>query len=386
MTPTEAHPAPNLPHRRNALAVALVLALAVLASGSAVAWLAWRSASDEAERQARAQLRTELASRKGDVIGYLESVGRSLENIASSRISRTIVQELVEAIEADGEDAYADIRRAYLLDNPNPEGHRQALLSARDGSRYSAVHALYHDWLLRLATTHDYHDLFLTDAAGNIVYSVFKEDDFGTSLISGEYRGTELAHTFHRVRTDLDPERSTFSDFVEYAPSGNLPAAFVGSPILADGEFAGALLAQLRQSRLDELLGGERDGGAGIEVYVVGEDGMLRAGSGVPETSVLRIPFDAPDAAAALTNRSGMIDTLGFRGEEVLSAHAPLRWSGVVWGIVAEMERARIERPLVELRRTLVLAVLLGAVLAFAVGWLLAERDGGERAAPREAL
>ena len=372
--------------RRNPVAVALTLAVAVLASGSTLAWLSCRAAAEDAERRTVAHLQSELAFRKERVFGYLENVGRDLENIASSRISAAIVGEFTDAIAADGENAYARIRRAYVTDNPNPVGNRQALLSARDGSAYSEVHARYHDWFLELASAADHYDIFLTDATGHIVYSAFKEDDFGTDLATGPYRDTELARTFERLQADPRPGRSVFSDFVAYSPSGDLPAAFVGSPILRDGAFAGALLVQLRQQRFDELLGGRQAGEGGVRAYLVGADGMLRAGTGVAAEAVLGTAFDTPAVAAALSNRSGTLGGPGFGGEAVLSAYAPLRWSAVRWGIVAEIGRGDIERSVAELRRTLALAVALAAGLAFAAGWLLAERpeDGGVRA--RDAL
>ena len=373
-------------HRRNPLAVALTLAVTVLASGSALAWLACRTAAEDAERRTVAHLQSELAFRKERVFGYLENVGRDLESIASSRLSAAIVGEFTDAIAADGENAYARIRRAYLSGNPNPAGNRQALLSARDGSAYSEVHARYHDWFLELASAADHYDIFLTNAAGRVLYSAFKEDDFGTDLVAGTYRGTELARTFERLQADPWPGRSVFSDFVAYSPSGNLPAAFVGSPILRDGAFAGALLVQLKQQRFDELLGGGRTGEGGVRTYLVGADGMLRAGTGVAASEVLSTAFETPAAAAALGNRSGTLEGPGFGGEDVLSAHAPLRWSAVRWGIVAEVGRDSIERSVAELRRTLALAVALGAGLAFVAGWLLADRPEERDVRGRDAL
>ena len=373
-------------HRRNPFAVALTLAVAVLVSGSTLAWLACRASAEDAKRRTVTHLRSELAFRKERVLTHLEYVGRDLGIIASSRLSAVIVGEFTDAIAADGENVYARVRRAYVWDNPNPAGNRQALLSAQDGSTYSEVHARYHDWFLEIARTADHYDIFLTDAVGRVIYSAFKEDDFGTDLVAGAYRDTELARTFERLRSDPWPGRSVFSDFLTYSPSGNLPAAFVGSPILHDGAFAGALIVQLRQQRFDELLGGGQGDGGDVRSYLVGEDGMLRAGTDVPAADVLETAFDTPAATAALGNRSGTLEGPGFGGEEVLSAYAPLRWSGVTWGIVAEIGREDIERSVTDLRRTLALALALCTGLAFVAGWLLADRaeDGEVRA--RDAL
>ena len=361
------------PHPGNRPALATVLAVAVLVAGAALVVLADRASVARAEADAASRLRAELGARRERVVDYLEDVGSDLQSIASSRISGTIVGEFVNALAADGDDAYANVRRAYVLDNPNPPGRRQALLEAGDGSLYSEVHSRYHDWLLSFATAHDYYDLFLVDADGRVVYSVFKEDDFGTSLVDGDYRDTALAATFERLGDERVADRAAFSDFAEYAPSDGLPAAFVGSAIRRDGRFAGALLAQLKQSRIAELVAGERTGALDARAYVFGVDGRLRSGSGVPARTVLRTAYDGPGAGAALANRSGVVETSGFGGGDVVAAYAPLRWSGVSWGIAVELDRAVVHRPVAELRRTLALALALATLLAFAAGWLLAE-------------
>lgn len=361
-------------HRGNRLAVATVLAVAVFVTSATLAWIALRDVAGEIERTATERLRFALGVRQERVVGYLENVGRDLEGLASSRLSRTLVEDFADALAADGEDAYADIRRAYVFDNPNPPERRQALLSARDGSAYSEVHARYHEWLSSFAAAHDYYDVFLADADGNVVYSVFKEDDFGTNLVTGDYGETALGRTFARLSRDRTLGRAAFSDFVEYAPSGDRPAAFVGSAIEHDGRFVGALLVQLRQSRFDELIAVEGPGALDVDAYLFGADGLLRAATGVAGSDVLRIPYAGPGAVAALDKRAGVLETNAADGDGALVAHAPLRWSGVSWGLAVELPRADVDRPLEELRRTLVATVLLATLLAFLVGWALAER------------
>ena len=329
------------PHPGNRPALATVLALAVLVAGAALVVLADRASVARAEADAASRLRAELGARRERVVDYLEDVGSDMQSIASSRISGTIVGEFVDALAADGDDAYANVRRAYVLDNPNPPGRRQALLEAGDGSLYSEVHSRYHDWLLSFASAHDYYDLFLVDADGRVVYSVFKEDDFGTSLVDGDYSDTALAATFERLGDERAPDRAAFSDFVEYAPSDGLPAAFVGSAIRRDGRFAGALLAQLKQSRIAELVAGERTGALDARTYVFGADGRLRTGSGVPARTVLRTAYDGPGAKAALANRSGVVGDERVRRRR---RRRRVRAAPLERGVLGHRRRARSRR------------------------------------------
>ncbi|MFK7993477.1 MAG: cache domain-containing protein [Granulosicoccus sp.] len=373
MTLTDTRLAAGEVHRGNRIAVALLVAITVFATGSIVSLIASRSAADRATSTASAELRSELEFRKLRVIDYLEDVESNLASIASSQIAVSITEEFVSALESDGDNGYANTRLAYITNNPNPPGRRQALLYASDDSNYSRIHARYHDWLLSFSTAHDYYDMLIADAEGNIVYSVFKEDDFGTNLVTGEYRDTALAVTFDRVRDNSLPERAIFSNFDTYAPSNDLPAAFIGSPVMQDGKFGGAFIVQLKHSRLNRLLHADEAELNGIRAYLVGDDGFLRAGSGIASDEVMQIAYEQANAKAALSNRAGVTESKSMLGVDVLSAHAPLRWNGVVWALLVERDRSSVNEPVQRLRRLLMLSVLLCSVLGFVVGWLLAD-------------
>ena len=71
----------------------------------------------------------------------------------------------------------------YIVANPNPVGEKDELRMASDGSRYSNLHNDYHPYFKNAAEEFGLYDLFLVDAAtSTIIYSVFKEVDFGTNI------------------------------------------------------------------------------------------------------------------------------------------------------------------------------------------------------------
>lgn len=373
MTSTDILSTPAETHQNNRTAVALILAFATFAAGSITSLLASHYSAKQAELTAGAELHSELNFRKDRVIDYLDDVESNLAGIASSRIAASITGEFVDALKEDGGKGYANMRRAYISDNPNPPGRKQALVYANDNSQYSRVHARYHDWLLSISTAHDYYDFFLTDANGNIVYSVFKEDDFGTSLEKGKYRDTALATTFKRVRENRISTEAIFSDFAAYAPSDNLPAAFVGTPIMRDGQFAGAIIAQLKHSRLNTLIKANNPSVDKHQVFLAGTDAQLRAGSGFASDEVLQIAYDKQSVEAALSNRTGITETTGILGNNVVAAYAPMRWNGVGWALIVELDKNNVDSSVKTLRAILAMSVLLCSTLAFVAGWLLAD-------------
>src|SRR5690606_3907651 len=111
-----------------------------------------------------------------------------------------------------GDDPGAALRRLYIEDNPRDATERHLFVMADDGSAYSRLHGLHHPWLETLVTLRDYYDLFLVDRHGDIVYSVFKEGDLGTSLIDGPYADTPLAEVWRRA-AEAAPGAVVASDF-----------------------------------------------------------------------------------------------------------------------------------------------------------------------------
>ena len=78
------------------------------------------------------------------------------------------------------------IQHAYISGNSNPLGSKNQLVSAEDGTRYSELHKKYHPYLNQYLESFGFYDIFLVEPeTGFVVYSVFKELDFATSLYSG---------------------------------------------------------------------------------------------------------------------------------------------------------------------------------------------------------
>ena len=77
------------------------------------------------------------------------------------------------------------------------------MLASRSESPVSKVMAV---------TSRDYYDLFLIDSDANIVYTVFKEDDLGTNLLTGPFSGSSIAEVYRRA-VNSAPESVVASGF-----------------------------------------------------------------------------------------------------------------------------------------------------------------------------
>ncbi len=86
--------------------------------------------------------------------------------------------------------------RRHYLGQYDTEDSKDELVDAGDSAAYAELHAAQHSVLRSVIRTHGFYDLFLIRPGdGRVVYSVFKEVDFGTSLRIGPHRESSMART-----------------------------------------------------------------------------------------------------------------------------------------------------------------------------------------------
>jgi len=301
-----------------------------------------------------------------------------------------------------------EIQHQYIVDNPFPTGEKSALTSTGLDTSYASAHTRYHPVLRDFVERFGYYDLFLIDSeSGNIVYSVFKEVDFGTSLVDGPHRDSNLADTYVRARDAADPSFCGLEDFAPYAPSYGAPASFIASPILGpDGTVSGVLAFQMPIDRINEIMtsdGRWEDVGLGEsgETYIVGEDLTLRSeprflledkaayldaieAAGVPEQTVGAIDVldsavgiqivDTPGTLTAHQHERGTDTFEDYRGISVLSAFQPLDIQGVDWVIMSEIDEAEAFAAADDFARQAVLTLIIAAGLIVLIAMWFSSR------------
>jgi class 3 adenylate cyclase len=281
--------------------------------------------------------------------------------------------------------------------------NRSNLDDAKDGSSWSQVHKDYHNRFRRLANLFGYQDIMIADiSTGTIVYSVAKEDDLGTNLLVGPYANTQAAKVFRAVKQSRDPLFITFSDFELYRPSFGKPTMFVGTTVFDGDAFVGALIIQLSNERLDQLMTSNRqwkDVGLGEsgETYLVGEDGTVRSSprfflenpknyldsvrrQGLPEATLQTIktagtpitlaPVTTKGAQNALAGKRGTAIYRDYRGVPVVASYQPIQFGPQEWGLLAEIDEAELFSGIRHLAHNLLLlaAVLIPALTLLALG------------------
>ncbi|MEE2929075.1 MAG: methyl-accepting chemotaxis protein [Pseudomonadota bacterium] len=260
----------------------------------------------------------------------------------------------------------------YITQNPNPTGSKENLDAALDGSLYSDVHAAYHPYFRDLQRRNEYYDVFVFDTDGNLIYSVFKELDYATNLVSGEWSSTDLGQAFRAAKANAASGAASFFDFKPYGPSADAPASFISIPLSnADGNFTGVLAYQMPVGRLNEIMGSRGGLGETGQVYIVGQDGLLRSDLPLTETDdILTSSAVKKDFSRLSTEEATLVHDIGLNGKEVVRAVTLMEFMGARWAFAAEQEFSELVAPAREIRNSLIMQILFGAILIGIVGYL----------------
>ena len=94
-----------------------------------------------------------------------------------------------ENLRKEGENPARFLQDAYITNTQHPVGQRHLEDMAEDGSYYTKFHAKYHDVFRWFMLEYMYYDVFLMDMDGDVVYSVYKENDFAMNVEQAQDRG-----------------------------------------------------------------------------------------------------------------------------------------------------------------------------------------------------
>ncbi|WP_409424707.1 MULTISPECIES: methyl-accepting chemotaxis protein [unclassified Pseudoalteromonas] len=262
-----------------------------------------------------------------------------------------------------------ELQSRYLANNPNPIGEKQKLTATEQSDSYEQAHRQYHPYLRDMTNINEFYDIFIIDPTnGNIVYSVYKEVDFATSLQTGPYAKSNLASLFQQLKDSSNPQTIAFADYKQYSPSYNAPASFIGKPIVVDGKTIAILAAQLSIEDINSIMK-ERDGlGESGETYLVGPEGLMRSDSYIdPINHSVESSFRNPNKGTvntlsvikALKNEKGQHVISDYNNEMVLSAFAPVNVFNIRWALIAEMDEQEAFESITTLSQQLIIILFI---------------------------
>ena len=235
------------------------------------------------------------------------------------------------------------------------------------------------------------------NATGHIIYSVYKEVDFGTSLLDGPYANSNIAAAFNESRISTEKDFVKLVDFAPYHPSYDAPASFVASPIFKDDKNIGTLIFQMPIQKINDIMTNRHEWanvglGKSGETYIVADDFTLRNQSrffiedrenyfkmisdlGLPKETIDQIkifestvglqPVETIGTIAALNGESDTKFFEDYRGVEVLYSYKPLKIKDMHWVIMSEIDKDEAFAHVYDLRKN-ILVIFIGLLISIA--------------------
>lgn len=275
------------------------------------------------------------------------------------------------------------LQYSFISNNTHPLGEKNSLTVMPDSeSTYAMLHEDVHTYLNNFLQSYGYYDVFIVSNAGDVVYSVYKEVDYATSLTDGPFAKSGLADAFNAAK-ELEAGQSVLIDFQTYSPSYNAPASFIATPIIKNGHQKGVLIYQMPIDRINAIMQQRSGMGETGETYLVGSDKLMRSDSYLdPKHHSMIASFKNPAKGSVdthameevLEGKTGSEIILDYNNASVLSAYTPINILSLNWAVVAEIDEAEAFAPIQSLINSLLIIALISTLLIIAIGFWVAKR------------
>ena len=347
---------------------------------------------------------SELVKRKSSVDNYYrQEFGQNFSNLNHNTPINTTA--LLGPLDKESIALQYD----FMSNNTAPLGSKHLLDKPPQASDYANHHEKYHPVFRKYIARFGFYDLFLVDhRTGDIVYSVFKELDYTTSLIDGPYASSGIGQAFRKANNAANTDFTGLTDFAPYVPSYNAPASFIATPIYDKNTKVGVLILQMPIDNINAVMTHNQEwkssglGDSG-ESYLVGADYTMRSNGrflledkpaylelmsdiGLPKATIEALdsksttiglqPVQTAGTEAALAGEEGYAIFPDYRGIPVLSAYKPLNIGGLQWAIMSEIDEAEAFAPVLTIKNAITQTTFIILLVALAtgplLGWLLA--------------
>lgn len=263
------------------------------------------------------------------------------------------------------DDIGRKLQHLYITANPGKTNEKHLLDRASDDSLYSQLHGelhpVYRDFLQR----HGFYDILVVEPhQGRVIYSVYKEVDFATSLVDGPYSSSALGGTVRAIIASNGAETHAVTDFEPYEPSFNKSAFFLVVPVKRDQSLIGIMIFQLPMDFGDKFLTPSEFERNTADSFIIGSDRKLRTLPRFAEGIDLKEPLVGELADLSVEGTRGALSTVDHRNIEVIGAYRALNIPGLDWSIIATVNQAEILAATMDAKKT---AQVAGAVIAVIV-------------------
>ena len=129
---------------KNQLKLSIAFAAVAAVAFGVPSAIAIKSFDDNAKDRLQTVLETSLEARVQEIDGYARAGVSALELLGSTSLIQEAVGDFSRAFAALGQNPTLELQQIYIIENPQEDHSRDALVMANDGSEYSRLHSTYH--------------------------------------------------------------------------------------------------------------------------------------------------------------------------------------------------------------------------------------------------
>ncbi|WP_394127853.1 response regulator [Vibrio hepatarius] len=228
--------------------------------------------------------------------------------------------------------------------------------------RYRLLHKRYHWAYQELLKRSDFDDILLVDREGNVTYSIYKYDNYGTNLLTGKYKDANLGKTFAKLNSLVTEKRKTNEDFTpvvlsDFSQEQGKSVAWFGAPIIQQGYLHSYALFRLPNNGITKLIA-DTNNIASMKTLLVGSDHQSRT-LAYQQEDIDKSRQVVDLALSGLTNVGTYSNT---ENEAIIAAYSPISLKGIDWAIVVEVPES-VAFARVHQLETLFIFAMLTAIL-----------------------
>lgn len=276
-------------------------------------------------------------------------------------------------------DTQISLQAAYIGFNQNPLGSKHLFDGPENKSSYDEVHAKYHKDFKEFLERFELYDIFLIDGdTGEIIYTVFKELDFTTSLKNGPYKDSGLARVYEKAMAMEDENNVVMEDYDVYRPSYDGPAGFIATPIKINGVKKGVLAFQISFDKINSFMANHGLIEKTLESFLVGADFKMRSDSSLDSANRnVKSSFRNPEKGSIKTEtieealKGKIIKKIGknYLEKETVIVASPVNILGHTWVMNTQWGKEEAFESIVSMRSAFIIFLIVtsGLVVAIAV-------------------
>lgn len=318
------------------------------------------------------------------IIGFFSynNSKKSLEEVATNQLSL-----IRDSKKKEIEDYIKNIKNRFysMAHDPTTVEAIQQLKSQENSDIFKKYDTYFHNFINEF----QYGDILLVDnKGGNILYSVLRESDYKSNVLTGIAKNTSVAQAFQAVKDSNDKEFINITDYQFYEPSGNKPIACIAAPIYNNDEKVGVIIFKMPSTPIDAIASNngnwdELQLGSGGDVTIVGSDYRMRSTnrfwSSETDSKILEaksgILLKEARTEGAISVMQGITSTqqyIDYRGIPTIAAYTPLQIGNLKWGLVVKEDQAEAFKASNTLKEFIMIIVAVSIILIIVITFVLA--------------